>query len=144
MVIEMGGRDAPSGIRGTLEAYVSGRAVGLAAAAGPSDVRVDDASGVVVAAEAGEDWARRLLEEVGDRLGVGIASAAAVLDPSIVIVGGGAGTAMAPWILPAARVALDRHLLGAGLRPELPVRVAELGDDAGVLGAGLLASECAA
>jgi glucokinase len=146
LIIAMGGKVAPSGIPGTLEAYVSGRAVAAAAKerVDPAGGQPLDASDVVAAADAGEGWARSLLEEVGARLGLGIANAAAVLDPSVVVVGGGAGTAMAPWILPATRVALDRSLLGAGLRPALPVLVAALGDDAGVLGAGLLAGECAA
>ena len=145
LVIARGGRGAPSGIEGTVEAYVSGSAIAtsaaLAAARGESGARQCDAPGVVAAAGAAEPWAVALLEEVGRDLGVAIASIAAVLDPALVIVGGGAGHAAAPWLLPAARASLRAHRLGAAVRPDLPLVAAALGDDAGLIGAALAASD---
>ena len=147
LVIAEGGRDAPSGIRGTVEAYASGTAIereaGEAMAAGIAGARTADAPAVVAAAAAGEPWALAVLERVGARLGVAIASVVSVLDPSVVVVGGGAGDAAAAFLLPAARDAFAMHLMGASHRPLVPVVPAELGDDAGVIGAALLAADAA-
>jgi len=145
LVIVEGGRDAPSGIEGTVEAYVSGTAIArearAAVEAGAAGARAVDAPQVVAAARAGEAWAHELLATVGRRLGITIASVVAVLDPAIVVVGGGAGEAAAPWLLPAARDAFAAHLMGAAHRPAVGIVPAELGDDAGVIGAALLAAE---
>lgn len=145
LIIAEGGRDAPSGIAGTVEAYTSGTAIGReaqeAVTAGLPGARAVDAPGVLAAARSGEPWALAVLERVGVRLGVAIASVVSVLDPSIVVVGGGAGDAAAPFILPAARDAFARNLMGADHRPLAPIVAAALGDDAGLIGAGLLAVE---
>jgi glucokinase len=143
IIIEDGGRDAPSGIRGTLEGYTSGsaieRAAAAAAALGDAGARALDAPGIVAAAAQGEDWARVILEDAGHWLAVGVASLSAVLDPSIVVIGGGAGVAMAPWVLPVVRAELPALLMGGRVRPAIPVVLAELGDDAGLVGAALAA-----
>jgi len=145
LVIQQGGRDAPSGIAGTVEAYASGKAIGReaadAAASGLSGARSAGAREVVAAAVAGEGWALTVLERVGSRLGVAIASVASVVDPSIVVVGGGAGDAAAAFLLPAARASFADHLMGSAYRPIAAVVGAALGDDAGVIGAGLLAAD---
>jgi glucokinase len=145
LVIVEGGRDAPSGVRGTVEAYASGKAMATeaseAVAAGLAGARPLDARGVVGAATAGEAWALEVLERVGARLGVAIASIVAVLDPAIIVIGGGAGDAAASFLLPATRRAFELHLMGAAHRPLPPIVAAELGDDAGVIGAGLLAAD---
>lgn len=148
VIVEDGGRDAPSGIPGTLEGYVAGDAVARAAAAaaarGEPGARPLDAVGVVAAAGAGEPWAEALLVEAGRWLGVALASLTNALDPGVVVIGGGFGTAAAPWLLPAAGTALAARVLGGPRRPVPPVLVAALGDDAGLLGAGLAALDAAA
>ena len=145
LVIAEGGRDAPSGVRGTVEAYASGTAIGQesveAVAAGLAGARPLDAPGVVAAAAAGEAWALAVLELVGTRLGIAIASVIAVLDPSIVVIGGGAGEAASAFVLPAARAALRANVMGAEHRPLPSIVPAQLGDDAGVIGAGLIAAD---
>jgi len=147
LIIVEDGRDAPSGVRGTVEAYASGSAIareaGEAVMAGLAGARASDTAGVVSAAGVGEGWAIAVLERVGVRLGIAIASVVAVLDPSVVVVGGGAGGAAAPFLLPAARGAFATHLMGASHRPVAAVVAAVLGDDAGVIGAGLLATDAA-
>jgi glucokinase len=145
LVIEQGGRDAPSGIRGTVEAYASGKAIGHeaaeAVAAELAGARPAGSREVVEAAQAGEPWALDVLRRVGERLGVAIASVASVVDPSIVVIGGGAGDAAATFLLSAARASFVDHLMGATHRPIAPIVAATLGDDAGVIGAGLLATD---
>jgi glucokinase len=90
-------------------------------------------------AVAAEPWALAVLERVGSRLGIAVASVVSVLDPSIVVIGGGAGDAASAFLLPAARAALAANLMGAEHRPLPPIVPAHLGDDAGVIGAGLIA-----
>lgn len=148
LVIAMGGRPALSGVPGTVEAYASGTAITTeaeeAVTSGLAGARPADAPAVVAAARAGEAWALAVLEQVGARLGVAIASVVAVVDPSIVVIGGGAGDAAGPFLLPAARTAFVANLMGAEHRPVAPVVAAALGDDAGVIGAGLVAADAAA
>jgi glucokinase len=148
VIVREGGRPAASGILGTLEGYASGSAVARAAehasALGVADARAVDAPGVVAAASAGEPWAVTILEDVGHWLAVALASLAAVLDPTVIVVGGGAGVAMAPWALPVVRRELPDLLMGGRLRPEVPVVLAGLGDDAGLVGAALAAADAQA
>lgn len=143
VIVAQGGRDAPSGIAGTLEGYAAGRAVERAAADAAArrepGARPLDAVGVVAAAEDGEPWAVTLLEEAGRILGIALASLVNVLDPTVLVIGGGFGTAAASLLIPAAERSLAAHVLGAAARPLPPVVVASLGDDAGLLGAGLAA-----
>lgn len=145
LVIREDGRDAPSGIPGTVEAYASGTAIRReadeAVASGLAGARRGGAHDVVAAARSGEQWALVVLERVGSRLGIAIASVVSVVDPSIVVIGGGAGQAAADLLLPSARASLARHLMGAAHRPMPAVVPATLGDDAGVIGAALLAAD---
>jgi glucokinase len=148
LIIIEDGRDAPSGVRGTVEAYTSGTAMASEAAeavrAGLAGARPLGSRDVVAAAAAAEPWALAVMERVGTRLGIAVASVVSVLDPSIVVIGGGAGDAASAFLLPAARVALAANLMGAEHRPLPPIVPALLGDDAGVIGAGLIAADLAA
>lgn len=144
ILVEPGGRPAASGILGTLEGYASGPAVERAAAQaserGIDGARALDAPGVVAAAAGGGPWAIAILEDVGHWLAVAAASLAAVLDPTMVVIGGGAGVAMGRWTLPVVRRELPELLMGGHVRPEVEVVLAELGDDAGLVGAALAAT----
>lgn len=143
IIVADGGRSAPSGIAGTLEGYASGeavaRAAAAAAAAGVEGARAVGAVEVVAAAADGEGWAVALLEDAGRWLGVALASLTDALDPAVLVIGGGFGTAAAPWLLPAATAALADRVIGAAHRSIPSIVVAALGDDAGLLGAGLAA-----
>lgn len=148
VVVAEGGRRCPCGTHGCLEAYASGRAIGAIAAEQLSDGRhspalareaVVDGEAVTRAARAGDALATEIIVEAGRWLGVGIAGLVNALDPSLVLVGGGAGDAMQQWLLPAARSSCEPRLLGSGHRAAPPIRSAALGDDAGVIGAALLA-----
>ena len=116
--------------RGCLEAYVSGPA--LARMGWPSG------ADAVAAARNGDEDASAALEAMGEKLGVGLASLMNLLDPEVIVIGGGLGSDAGPLLLePAERVARSR-----ALEPEAStVRfvVAELGEDAGMLGAAMLA-----
>ncbi|CAB4701370.1 MAG: ROK family protein [Actinobacteria bacterium] len=79
------------------------------------------------------------LEEIGRHLGVAIAGLVNIFGPDIVVVGGGFGIGAGELLLEPAR----RVLATEALRPggSIPVVRAELGERAGLVGAGLLALE---
>jgi len=79
-----------------------------------------------------------VLSDLGSWIGQGIASLAAVLDPQIVVIGGGVSAA-GDLLLNPIREAYLRHLPARGFRPELVISVAEFVNDAGVVGAADLA-----
>ena len=79
-----------------------------------------------------------LLADLGQWLGEGIASLAAVLDPGVVVIGGGVGDA-GELLLGPVRKAIEDNLPAAENRPHLQVRVATLGNEAGMIGAADLA-----
>lgn len=95
---------------------------------------------VTRAAKDGDDTARAILAKVGRRLGEGIAGLVNILDPEIVVVGGGA-VAAGDLLLEPARRAFVTAVEGRDARPAVPIVPAELGNDAGVVGAALLALE---
>lgn len=153
IVVAEGGRRCPCGTHGCLEAYASGRAVGDIAAEWLAQGRtsaalarepVVDGAAVTRAARDGDPLATEVVTEAGRWLGVGIAGLVNALDPAVVLVGGGAGEAMQQWLLPAARSAAEPRVLGHRRRVLPAITPAALGDDAGVVGAALLALDEAA
>jgi glucokinase len=149
IIVQEGGRLCPCGNAGCLEAYASGTAIGLRGAILVNDpdeptvmshYEAIDGKAVTRAAIEGDALAQRILAEAGHWLGVGLASLVNAFDPGRVLVGGGASVQAAPWILPAAAEAMNARIMGAPHRGQLPdVVLAELGDDAGTIGAALLA-----
>ncbi len=145
-----GGRPCGCGNRGCLEAYASGSAVGLRARErlteedGPSELReldrdAVDGKAVTLAALDGDAFALEVLGEAGYWLGVGLTGIVNVFDPAIVVIGGGAATLSAPIVVPQASRVVAERVIGADHRTLPPVVPAELADDAGAIGAALLA-----
>ncbi len=142
-----GGRPCACGRLGCLEAYASGGAVAVEAlerlsAGRASSLRgLPDLDGAAVAAGAaeGDALAIEVLEAVGTWLGTGLVGMVNLLDPGIVLIGGGAAAGVGRWVLPAAEQVLAKQIEGAARREPPAIVRAELGDDAGIVGAGLLA-----
>jgi glucokinase len=143
------GRLCPCGNRGCWERYASGTALAETArevartspaAAGrllelvggqPERLTGEDIAGL---AAQGDPLALELVTEVGEWLGQGIADLAAILDPEVVVVGGGVSR-LGELMLAPARERLDRSLPGRGFRPGPRVVAAQLGPQAGLIGA---------
>jgi glucokinase len=153
LVVEEGGALCPCGNRGCLEALASGTAIGRRAQerrdAGqlPPDSRLHqlaELSGksVTVAAHSGDEAAVEIVADCGFWLGVGIASLVNALDPELVVIGGGAMQAGEVLLGPARRSCAER-IMGRGHREEVPIVRAQLADDAGLVGAALLARAAA-
>jgi glucokinase len=78
--------------------------------------------------------ALRLLAELGSWLGQTIATLSAVLDPEIVVIGGGVSAA-GDLLIDPIREAFLANMPARGFRPELQIKTAEFVNDAGVVGA---------
>jgi glucokinase len=120
---------------GCLEQYASGTALVRVAKDNGLDA---DGPAVTAAARAGDERAVAAFAEVGRWLGRGLADLASVLDPGVFVVGGGVADA-GELLLTPTREAYAANLSGRGHRPMADVRLASLGNDAGLVGAADLA-----
>lgn len=123
------------GVPGCVEPECSG--AGLVSRAREAGLEVGGAEQVYALAAAGEPSAAALVARQVDRLGASIAIAVQILNPDVVVIGGGVSRAgealLAPLRESVARYALASHLRGLRIEP------AALGEAAGVIGAGLAA-----
>lgn len=141
------------GIRGCLEQYASGSALvrearALVASGAPGATELknrcdgdpDALTGqhVTEAAVDGDAAAIGLLAELGRWIGEGAGSLAAILDPEVILIGGGVSQAGA-LLLDPAKEAFAAHITGKSFRPRAELKIADLRDDAGVVGAAALA-----
>lgn len=117
---------APGGHYCRLEDLASGFAIAAAAQAAG---RAADAKSVFSAMEAGENWAEHIVAEAVNHLALALPGLQALLDPQVIVIGGGVG--LADGFLPRLEEALSRF--PSALRPSLAS--AHLGTDAGLLGA---------
>ncbi|HWM38124.1 MAG TPA: ROK family glucokinase [Streptomyces sp.] len=153
MQVVPGGHRCPCGNRGCWEQYSSGNALvrearELAVAESPVaygiidrvDGQAAEITGPLITelARNGDAMCTELLQDIGHWLGVGIANLAAALDPGGFVIGGGVSAADELLIDPA-RDAFRRHLTGRGYRPEATIAKAQLGPEAGMVGAADLA-----
>jgi len=93
---------------------------------------------VTAAAREGDVGAVRCFDIVGGWLGAGLADLTAILDPGCFVIGGGVSEA-GELLLGPARASYEQHVTGRAYRELAEVRLAELGADAGLIGAAHLA-----
>ncbi|MDQ1545543.1 MAG: glucokinase [Actinomycetota bacterium] len=139
------------GARGCIEQYGSGRALlrmanaiadvggiglGLAEARRATGELTGDQVGELIGA--GDPGALQALRELGGWLGAACASLAAVLDPQVFVFGGGVAMA-GDVLLDPIRESFLAHLPARGFHPEPKFAIAELVNNAGVVGAADLA-----
>jgi glucokinase len=154
-VVDPHGPPCGCGRRGCWERYASGSGLGRfardAALAGqanrvralaggdPDNVRGEH---VVLAAEEGDPDAVAILEEFAWWLALGLGNLANILDPEIIVIGGGLVRAGEALFAPV-RAAFNEHLEGPAYRPAIEIVPALLGDRGGAIGAAALAIEAA-
>ena len=85
-------------------------------------------------AQQGDPLCVDLLHDLGTWIGEGCASLAAVLDPTVIVIGGGVGAA-GDLVLGPVRAAFEEHLPARFHRRVAEVRLATLGNEAGIVGA---------
>lgn len=149
-VIDLDGPDCQGNCpgRGCVESLASGTAIGregrAAAAREPDSVlakmKADgheiDGKAVTEAALGGDAAARGVFELVGTRLGVALTSFANIFEPEVIVIGGGV-IAAGDLLLGPARRELEARALPPMNRT--PIVAAELGPDAGMIGAAAMA-----
>jgi glucokinase len=129
ITINPDGPDCNSGNRGSLEQYVSVQAIRRETGLEPLELANLAKSGD---AKAVEYW-----QNYGRYLGIGLASLIYVLTPEAIIIGGGI-SAGAEFFLPAVLAEIEQRVLPSS-REDLQLLVAELGNQAGMVGAAKLA-----
>ena len=147
------GRLCGCGQRGCWEQYASGNALVREAreraaenrGAAATLLRMGDGTPEMItgkhvteAARQGDEVALAAFATLGGWLGQGLADLAAVLDPGRFVLGGGVSEA-GELVLTPTRDAFQRLLTGRQVRPVADVVLAELGNDAGLVGAADLA-----
>jgi fructokinase len=120
------------GQRGCVEALLSGPALARAHAAAGG--READAVAVAARAAAGDGIATRVLERYLDWFGRALANLINILDPDVVVLGGGLSNL--DVLYDRGRDAVARYVFNDELRT--PIVRHALGDSAGVIGAALL------
>lgn len=153
MVIELDGAKCTCGRHGCVEAYSGRKAMELEAR---HRVKKGDHTKLFkIMEERGRDqlssgiWARalehddhmahHLIDRAVKALGAGIASAVNLLDVEAVVIGGGLGTRLGEPYVQRIRAAMQPHLFMDQNPPA--VRLSELGDLGGALGAALLVKD---
>jgi glucokinase len=134
--------------RGCVETLASGTAIGregrAAAEREPDSVLARmladgeeiDGKAVTEAALSGDAAARAVFDLVGSRLGVALTSFANIFEPEVFVIGGGVIAAGELLLEPARRELAERALPPM---KRIPVVAAELGSDAGMIGAAAMA-----
>jgi glucokinase len=151
MVIDVDGPLCTCGNRGCLEMLVSGTALGRAAQRAAQELP-DSGFGRALSAgreitgmlatelaHDGDPVARDVVEVVGRHLGVGISNVINILNPEVVVVGGGVIAAGELLLEPARRVVAERAL--APSRDQARIVPTRFGDASGMIGAALLAMD---
>lgn len=146
-VFQPDGVECGCGSRGCLEQYVGSRALlrfygdesrrARPASAGPVTVRE-----VIQRARAGERAAVTAVAGIGRNLGIGLATCASLVPVDVIAIGGGMSI-LGPLLLRPVRASFDAHALPY-VRKTVKIVRARLGNDAGFVGAALLAFDALA
>lgn len=149
MVIDPSGPRCPCGRTGCLEALASGTSIARDARAAIASGRpttlstlapqAPTAADVARAAREGDPLARELFARAAHYVGIGVANLVNLLNPAMVIIGGGVAKAGDLLFAPVRRIVLEE----AFKRPAHAVQIvpAALGDDVGAVGAAAVAIE---
>ena len=152
MVVDPNGPPCPCGKHGCWERFASGTGLGRlardAASGGRLDAAVALAGGdpeavrgehVTASARAGDADSQAVLDELSRWIALGLANLVNILDPAIIVIGGGLVEA-ADLLLPEVRRRFADLVMAGEVRPEVPIVPAHLGERAGAIGAALLAA----
>ncbi|NWF64403.1 MAG: ROK family protein [Chloroflexi bacterium] len=145
-IVDPDGPPCSCGFNGHLEAFASGPAIAKYVLGelekGTKSVLKRDANmtarDVAEAAHQGDELAIQAYQRAGTYLGIGVASFLHVFDPSIVIFGGGVSQ-VGQLLFDPFNISLRQRVFHPRYLEELVITQAQLGDDAGLLGARALA-----
>ena len=147
VVIEGDGKQCTCGRKGCLEAYASATALirdtKEAMLNHPDSLMwevggLDDVDGKTAFAYREKDkYAKAVVDEYIRQLGFGIVNFANIFRPEKILLGGGVCAEGDNLIKPLQAI-MDRDLFGGDMGPGVPIKVASLGNSAGILGAAAL------
>ena len=140
VIVEPGGVQCGCGQQGCLETVSSGTAI-RAHVSTLTGTAVTDATQLEQVLASDRSVREAVLARVARGLVQGIVQIQAVVDPEVLVLGGGVAEKLGDVLVEAVRVAKSELLVGrrSGAFPE--IRLAQLGNEAGVLGAALLAAD---
>jgi len=88
-------------------------------------------------AKLGDKKAKKAFEELGRYLGVGLANIINILDPEVIVIGGGLSGAY-KFFLPAAKRTMAKFIFSPESRKKVKILIGKLGENAGTIGAAAL------
>lgn len=130
MVVHPDGPRCTCGRKGCWEVYASGRGLRMLASGEPGE-------SVIERARHGETDAVAVLEAYARWVAIGISNVTNVSDPDVIVIGGGVSEA-ADIIMPMIRRWFVETLYSPEQRKHPDLRIAQLGEHAGAIGAALL------
>lgn len=149
MIVEVDGIECTCGNRGCWERYTSATALireGKEAAKKYPDSMINKAVGgdlekitaktVIDAAKAGDTAAMEIFKRYVHYIGMGIITIINSFDPAIIAIGGGVAKA-GDFLLAAIKEEVSKHVFYKDV-PYAKICMAELGNDAGIVGAAML------
>lgn len=152
MVVDPNGLPCPCGKRGCWERYASGTGLAALARRAAHDGRLDavvatvggdpeavQGEDVTAGARAGDTGALAVLGDLSQWIALGLANLANILDPGVIVFGGGLVEA-ADLLLPEIRSRFADLVMAGDRRPSVPIVPAELGERAGAIGAALVSA----
>lgn len=132
--IDRGGRKCTCGAKGCLEAYVSIR--GIMKTAKGIGFWGRAPREIWELAKKGDEKAIKVYQITGEYLGIGLANIVNILNPDIIVIGGGIANA-GKFIFDPAKKAMKKNVVSS-LAKNTKIVKARLGQDAGAIGASLL------
>ncbi|NLX35996.1 MAG: ROK family protein [Chloroflexi bacterium] len=155
MVLMDGGPLCGCGERGHAEALASRSAIEryirearasesgpIAEGHGEDEASAQMPSGEILAAiEAGDDVVQAAVAQAQRYLGLMVANCVNIIDPEIVVIGGGVLEKMGDAYLEPVRSVARQHFINKDDMDRVRIITAELGDHSGVIGAAVLASQ---
>ena len=156
MVIEVNGPKCGCGNRGCLEALASRTAIFRRIEAAVKDGQetvltdlvgkdlTDMRSGDLrKAIRRGDKFVAKVIEEAAEFAGIGVANLINILNPEIVVVGGGVIEALQDEMMPTLVKTAKEHVM-PGTMSGIEIKASKLGDNAGITGAAVLARRATA
>ncbi len=132
MSIKFDGKKCSCGSNGCFEQYASQKYIKTLSKISPQEL--------VLLAKKGDKKAQKIWKDFGKNLGIGLANIINILDPEIVVIGGGLSNS---WdlILEPAKKEIKKCVLSPLSKKNVKIKKAKLGGMAGAIGAALLFDE---
>jgi len=153
-VLVSGGVPCPCGRKGCFEQYASATAL-IRMTQEAADANPDselnkvieeeggcDARIAFIAMRRGDKVAEKVVDDYTSYLADGLANAINAFMPEILVVGGGVCNEGDPLLIPMREKTMSRPYFGPGV-PKTKIALAQMGNDAGIVGAAMMGKACA-